>query len=157
MALMEFLRAAAYHETEGVGTMARVRTMKQWLACFSLMFLYAGCDQRGGPAEPLHSSEKGGSNPNAAPRPGEKKILPGMADLWINLDDMRKQAKMLKAGTWNLDDPEVKTIDTSRVGLLGPGDLVEVLEIGEDYVAVNALRNRSGEPINKHGYITKWW
>jgi hypothetical protein len=123
--------------------------MRKPFAYAMLMIVFVGCKGQGPQSSPV------GTKPG--PKPGDKVIIPTAADLWINLDDMRRQRQMLDAGTWKRDDPHVKEIDQSRIGLITPDALVEILEVGDDYVSINALRDSWGEPINKHGYVKRWW
>jgi hypothetical protein len=98
--------------------------------------------------------------PDPTPQVGDRVILPRLAmlDLWSDLNDMRKQLSMLKAGTWDRENnPEHKFIDQTRIGLLTQGDMVVIYSMGEDYAEVEAVVDQFGERIGKHGYVARWW
>jgi hypothetical protein len=76
------------------------------------------------------------------PKVGEKTVVTLPVDVWVNLQHMRKPT------------PDN---DSARVGILWPGDLVEVLEIGPDYVTFDGIRKNSGDPLVLHGFARKWW
>jgi hypothetical protein len=94
---------------------------------------------------------------------GSKILVKNMDDVWTDLEAMRLQHKLIWPGPdYKPDDPRLKAIDHLRVGLISPGDMVEILEVGEDFAAVDVLAGGSfcegrGGNGRLHGYIHQWW
>jgi hypothetical protein len=117
------------------------------------------------PAQPTESGSaslldgKHVYGPGSEPMVGNKVILPdeaGIIDLYRNVEGCRRAQELVKAD--KVSSPEWMENDHNRIHkVLGSGDLVEVLEIGPDYVGIIYLKDGFGEPQDVHGYIKRWW
>jgi hypothetical protein len=82
-----------------------------------------------------------------------------IAELWLyrSVGGLRRGRELSQAD--KLGSPEWRDLVDRREGrvrLFG-GELVEVLEIGPDYVGIVLLKDRDGKPKDVHGYIGRWW
>jgi hypothetical protein len=102
-----------------------------------------------------------------------------IVDIYATLESFRQASAMLKAQTYRdvvasekaghaIYTPEFEAADELRITTLWPGSKVQIMEIGSDYVHIDALSDASGETIKpvsrfkgplgqQHGYIKKWW
>jgi hypothetical protein len=95
---------------------------------------------------------------------GSKVIVKDLHDIWKELPAMREQISLvdIRSPAFNINSPRIKEIDYLRVGMIVPGDMVEILEVGEDYAAVDVLAGGSfcegrGGNGRLHGYTHSWW
>lgn len=120
----------------------------------ALAMVAGGCSGETGTAKVVQPTAR-----PPKPKVGDKVILPmGLLDLWNDLDAMRRSlADPPPHEPSHYQTPEYKAMDSHRFGLVVGGDLVEVLEVDDDYAAVDVVRTRFGDPGDKHGYVAKWW
>jgi hypothetical protein len=124
--------------------------MKREMAGTLLALLIAGCSSPEPPTRAVAT----------APEPGDKVIIgdPGRCDLWDDLKAMREARSFYAPHEPDVHrSDEFKAIDAHRFGLVSPGDLVEVLEVGDDFAKVLVLGDRSGELAGRRGYTRAWW
>lgn len=98
-------------------------------------------------------------SPGSEPKVGSKVILPDEVvfyDLYRNVKGCRRAQELIRADKVN--SPEWEENDPNRIHVvLSAGDLVEVLEIGPDYVGIFCLKDGFGGKKEAHGYIGRWW
>jgi hypothetical protein len=123
----------------------------------------AGSDATAPPAQSKESKDtfnrKHAYSPGSEPKVGSKVILPDemiAVDLYRNVEGCRRAEELAKAG--KVSSPEWRENDQNRIHkVLTSGDLVEVLEVGTDYVGIIFLKDQFGNAEDVHGYIKRWW
>jgi hypothetical protein len=136
-------------ESNGAGGANAMRATVLMLAV-AMMPMVAGCGD-GGPSA-LSASGK------ARPHKGEKVTHPLHADVWSDLDKMREFKIAHRISKPNDPSPELAELKTFKTGeMLGPGDLIEVIEAGDDYARIDGIGDSFGKPLNARGYVRKWW
>ena len=104
-----------------------------------------------------------------APDVGSQIALPAYViamDVCDSIDALRRAKSLAEAD--KISSPEWDANDKNRVGSLFAGDKVRILEIGDDYVCVEMLVDKYGEPEKPRDsypgnpdqttvYSTKWW
>jgi hypothetical protein len=108
-----------------------------------------------------------GNEPEVSPpKKGDKVILKGIYDVWADLTAYRK-SRAIWAAYWSRHGTEqtpeeradLKDLDARRPGTVFIGDLVEVIEVGKDYAAIQVLSGttpRAGFGSRLYGYVEPW-
>lgn len=100
----------------------------------------------------------------AGPKVGDRVVYPTIGAAYIDAGSVREsrrqlaEASRLRKAKQSDDMGEAgKALRRRAVGTLWAGDLVEILEIGEDFAVVDVVRTHDGEPGKVHGYVPRWW
>jgi hypothetical protein len=96
------------------------------------------------------------------PKVGDRFIFDGIAFPYRSLDAMREHRRWRHT----TEEDRAKFSEEERLrwqannrastGMITSGHLVEVLEVGDDFAAVDVVKGANGEP-GPHGYVEPWW
>lgn len=100
----------------------------------------------------------------SGPKVGDRVVYPTIGAAYVDAESVRESdrlngeaSRLRKAGQSDEMGPDRKSLARRTVGTLWAGDLLEILEVGEDYAVVNVLKGKDGEPGKVHGYTKRWW